>query len=46
MHFVVNRLYMDVPIESIRQAADQELLPLFTAVRQEYYTSPPSNNAA
>ena len=46
MHIVVKHLYPDVPVEPIRQAAEQELLPLFKAVRQEYYTSSANNTAA
>jgi hypothetical protein len=29
MHAVVNHLYLDLPVESIRQAAEESLLPLF-----------------
>ena len=46
MHIVFKHLYPDAPVEPIRQAAEQELLPLFKAVRQEYYTSPAHNKAA
>ncbi len=29
MHAVVNHLYLNVPIEPIRQSAEEELLPIF-----------------
>jgi len=29
MHAVVNHLYLNVPVESIRQVAEQSLLPIF-----------------
>jgi len=36
MHIVGKHLYPDVPIEPIRLAAEQELLPLFKAVRPKF----------
>ena len=32
MHAVVNHLYLNVPIETIRQAAEQSLLPMLNEI--------------
>lgn len=32
MHAVVNHLYLNVPIETIRQAAEQSLLPMLSEI--------------